>query len=308
MRDYLDPDVLSRLMALPLHARQPMIGNVSGLHRSPIRGSSLEFAEYRKYVPGDDLRRLDWRAWGRSDRHYVKEFEADTNLRMVLLVDVSGSMNYPQDERGGLSRIDYARRLAGSLAYLAAHQGDAVGLWASGNPERGKTPDSQPARLPARRGATHLGAVLDAIQSLHAGGETSLAESLHAAAEQIPQRALIVIFSDLFADAPELRSAIQHLRFRKHDIVVFHLLDERELDFDFDRPARFVDLEGGEPMLVDPGEIRRAYRRAIGEWTREIDDIVHSTGIDYTRVRLQQDYSDVLARFLLSRSPKKSTR
>ena len=308
MRDYLEPNVLSQLMALPLHARQPVIGNISGLHRSPIRGSSLEFAEYRKYVPGDDLRRLDWRAWGRSDRHYVKEFEADTNLRMVLLLDVSGSMNYPQDEPQGLSRIEYTRRLAGSLAYLAAHQGDAVGLWTSRQTGHAGKTKQQQSTLPARRGASHLGAVLDAIGSIEAAGETSLAESLHEAAEQIPQRALIVIFSDLFTDAPELRSAFQHLRFRKHDVAVFHLLDERELDFDFERPARFVDLEGAEPLMVDPEEIRSSYQAAISEWINEINTIVHATGIDYTRVKLQEHYPDVLARFLLSRSPKKHAR
>lgn len=295
-------------MALPLHARQPVIGNVSGLHRSPVRGSSLEFAEYRNYVPGDDLRRLDWRAWGRSDRHYVKEFEADTNLRMILLLDVSGSMNYPQDAAKGLSRIDYARKLAGSLAYLAAHQGDAVGLWASGGNPRRKKKQERPTNLPARRGATHLGRVLDTIGSIQAGGQTTLNESLHEAAEQIPQRALIVIFSDLFADSSKLRSAIEHLRFRKHDVVLFHLLDQRELDFDFDRPARFVDLEGAEAVLVDPEEIAVAYRKAIADWIRQIDAIVRSSGIDYLRVKLHEEYADVLARFLLSRSPKKSAR
>jgi uncharacterized protein (DUF58 family) len=292
-------------MALQLHARKPVIGNVAGLHRSPIRGSSLEFAAYREYVPGDDLRRLDWRAWGRSDRHYIKEFEADTNLRLILLLDASGSMNYPQDDRNSISRIAYTKKLAGSLAYLAARQGDAVGFWSCGHTVAKKDQPQGPMQVPARRGATHLGNVLDAIGSLQPEGQTSLVESLHAAAEQITQRALIVIFSDLFIETPDLRSALQHLRFRKHDVVVFHLLDERELDFNFDHPARFVDLEGAESMLVDPGEIGPAYRESIAAWLSEIDDIVTSTGIDYIRAHLQQDYADVLARFLLARSPKR---
>src|ERR1700749_2634998 len=125
-RNFLEPAVLGRLMALPLYARHAMLGSVSGKHRSPVRGSSLEFAQYRKYVPGDDIRRLDWRTWGRSDRFYIKEFEADTNLRICLLIDTSGSMGYGPK---GATRLDYARRLAGTLAYLAAEQGDAVGLW-----------------------------------------------------------------------------------------------------------------------------------------------------------------------------------
>src|SRR5579863_6271585 len=140
-RDFLEPAVLSRLLGLPLHARQPMLGNVSGKHRSPVRGSSLEFAQYRKYVPGDDTRRLDWRTWGRSDRFYIKEFEADTNLRLCLLIDASGSMDFGPV---GATRLDYARRLAATLGYLAAQQGDAVGLWCTAE----KT-----VEIPARRGA-----------------------------------------------------------------------------------------------------------------------------------------------------------
>jgi len=302
-RDFLDHAVLSRLMALPMHARQPMIGGVSGMHRSPVKGSSLEFSEYRKYVPGDDLRRLDWRAWGRSDRYYVKEFEADTNMRMILLLDVSGSMNFGEE---GNTRFDYARRLAGSLAYLAANQGDSVGLWSAGTPL--KKGGSAPVNLPARRGSNHLGLVLDSLGEIEAGGTTNLLESLHDAAEQIQQRAMIVILSDLFLETPELRSAIQHLRFRKHDVSVFHLLDQQELDFNFDRPARFVDLEGAEPILADPDDVRKAYREAVTNWIRGIDEIIRTTTIDYHRVKLDEDYADVLARFLLSRTPKKSGR
>src|SRR6478609_7982051 len=149
-RSFLEPAVLSRLMALPLNARQAMLGSVSGKHRSPVRGSSMEFAQYRKYVPGDDTRRLDWRTWGRSDRFYIKEFEADTNLRLCLLIDASGSMDYGPP---GATRLDYARKLAGTLAYLAAQQGDAAGLWGVGKDHRQK--------LPAKRGASHLGLVLD---------------------------------------------------------------------------------------------------------------------------------------------------
>lgn len=303
-RDFLDSKVLSRLMALQLHARQAMLGNVTGMHRSPIKGSSLEFAQYRKYVPGDDIRRLDWRAWGRSDRYYIKEFEADTNLRLVLLVDVSGSMAYGPEKA---TRLDYARRIAGTLAWLAARQGDAVGLWASAGMEHRKGA-GRPVNLPTRRGPTHLGIVLDHLAELKAAGTTCLVESLHEAAERISQRALVVILSDLFAPADELKSAVQHLRFRKHDVTVFHLLDQRELDFKFDRPARFVDLEGGDPILADPDDVARAYRQAVNEWLIGIDEIVRTTGIDYHRVKMQEDYAAVLARFLLGRAPKRAGR
>jgi uncharacterized protein (DUF58 family) len=297
-RTFLDPAVLNRLMALPLNARQAMLGNVSGKHRSPVRGSSLEFAQYRKYVPGDDTRRLDWRTWGRSDRFYIKEFEADTNLRLCLLIDTSGSMSFTP-AGSATSRFDYAKKLAGTLGYLAAQQGDAVGLWSLAE---------KPVEIPAKRGASHLGLVLDQMGSIQPVGDTTLLTALHDAAEKIRQRALVVIFSDLFVPPAELKTAIQHLRFRKHDIAIFHLLDQQELDFDFDRPARFIDLEGGEALLADPSLIRRNYREAVRQYLHEIDDLVRTTAIDYHRVKLSEKYDDVLARFLLSRVQKASSR
>jgi uncharacterized protein (DUF58 family) len=295
-RSFLDSKVLGRLMALPLHARQSMLGSVSGKHRSPVRGSSLEFAQYRKYVPGDDTRRLDWRTWGRSDRFYIKEFEADTNLRLCLLIDASGSMAFGPS---GATRLDYARKLAGTLGYLAAQQGDAVGLWSMAEP---------PVEIPAKRGATHLGLVLDQLSGIQPLGGTTLVAALHDAAEKIRQRALVIIFSDLFTQPAELKSAIQHLRFRRHDVSAFHLLDQKELDFDFDRPARFIDMEGGEAVLADPSLIARNYREAVRLYLAEIDDLVRTTGLDYHRVKLHEAYDDVLVRFLLARTPKRGAR
>ncbi len=295
-RSFLDSAVLGRLMALPLHARHAMLGTVSGKHRSPVRGSSLEFAQYRKYVPGDDPRRLDWRTWGRSDRFYIKEFEADTNLRICLLVDTSGSMGYGPT---GATRLDYARKLAGTLGYLAAEQGDAVGL---------RSLAEKPIEIPARRGATHLGLVLDKLADVKPLGGTTLLTALHDAAENIRQRALVVIFSDLFVPPAELKSAIQHLRFQKHDVAAFHLLDQKELDFDFDQPAHFVDLEGGDAVLADPSLIANNYRRAVREYLAAMDELVRSTGMDYHRVKLHERYDDVLVRFLLNRTPKRASR
>lgn len=294
---FLDSRVLSRLLALPLHARHAMIGNVSGKHRSPVRGSSLEFAQYRKYVPGDDTRRLDWRTFGRTDRFYIKEFEADTNLRLCLVLDASGSMGFGKP---GHTRFDFARKLCGTLAFLAAHQGDAVGLW--GVSAEGSR------QIPARRGAAHLGLVLDQMGGMRPGGQTNLVGSLHEAAEKITQRALVVIASDLFVPPAELKSALQHLRFRKHDVAVLHLLDQVELDFDFDRPARFVDMEGGEQVLADPSLVARQYRDAVAAYFTELDEVIRTTAVDYHRVKLHENYDDVLARFLLGRTPKRGGR
>jgi uncharacterized protein (DUF58 family) len=293
---FLEPAVLGRLMALPLHARQAMLGSVSGKHRSPVRGSSLEFAQYRKYVPGDDTRRLDWRTWGRSDRFYIKEFEADTNLRLCLLIDTSGSMGFGPT---GATRLDYARRLAGTLGYLAAKQGDGVGLCGLAQ---------KPVDLPARRGAAHFGVVLDQMAGLQPVGGTTLLSALHDAAERIRQRALVVVLSDFFVAPVELKSAIQHLRFRRHDVAAFHLLDQQELDFNFDRPARFVDMEGGESILADPSLVARNYRKAVARYLAEMDELVRTTSMDYHRVKLQEPYDEVLVKFLLGRTPKRAAR
>ena len=293
-RDYLDQQVLDRLSTLKLHARLPMLGSVSGAHQSPIRGSSLEFAEYRKYVPGDDTRRLDWRAYARNDRYYIKEFEADTNLRMCLVLDTSGSMDFATN---GISKLNYARRLAGSLAYIAARQGDAVGLYCAGVEFH--------KEIPPKRSAVHLSTVLDELGAMEASGETGLANSLHEIAERVPQRALIIVLSDLFVDPEVLRNCFQHLRFRKHDVAVFHLLERSELEFQFDRPMRFVDMEGGEPVLADPTIISTQYQRALEMYLESMNEVVRDTEIDYHRIRIDEEHGDVLARFLLGRTPKK---
>ncbi len=293
-RDYLNQKVLERLSTLQLHARLPMIGSVSGKHRSPIRGSSLEFAEYRKYVPGDDTRRLDWRAYARNDRYYIKEFEADTNLRMCLIVDTSGSMGFAYN---GTSKLDYARRIGGTLAYIAALQGDAVGLYCAGARFH--------KEIPPKRSATHLSAVLDELGAAEPSGETGLAEALHETAERVPQRALIIVISDLFIDPEVARNCFEHLRFRKHDVAVFHLIEQNELDFEFDRPMRFVDMEGGEPILADPVIVGEQYRRALEVYLESMNEVIRDTEIDYHRVCIHEDYGDVLAKFLLGRTPKK---
>jgi len=296
-RDFLDPAVLGKLLALELNARHPMVGSVAGRHRSPVRGSALEFAQYRKYVPGDDTRRLDWRTWGRTDRYYIKEFEADTNLRLCLLLDTSGSMGYGEP---GETRLDYARRLAGTLAYLAAQQGDAIGLYS------GATGFDQ--ETPPRRGPRHLGLVLDQIADLKADGESGLVKAIHEVAEKIRQRALVVIVSDLLFPPEPLREALQHLRFRKHDVSLFHLLDRQEIEFQFDRPTRFLDLEGGPSLLADPTLIQRRYREAARQYLATLDDIVNHSVVDYHRVFLDEAYDQVLARFLLGRNPKTFSR
>jgi uncharacterized protein (DUF58 family) len=296
-RSFLDPVVLSRLAALPLFSRRPMQGNVSGRHPSPHRGSSVEFAEYRKYVPGDDLRRLDWRAYGRSDRYFIKEFEADTNLRCCLVVDTSGSMDYGS---GDVTKIEYARRIAGVLGTLALQQGDAIGLACVAN--------GVVRNIPPRRNPAHLMAIFDALEAAKPKGETHLASVLHELAETIRQRALIVILSDLFVEPEILKSCFEHLRFRKHDVAIFHLLDPRELNFAFRRPMRFLDMEGGPSIFAEPNEIADRYLKALEGYLAGLRQVVLESAVDYHRVTLDEDYEQVLMRFLVNRAQMKGGR
>jgi uncharacterized protein (DUF58 family) len=290
-RSFLDARVLSRLANVPLFSRRPMQGNVSGRHTSPHRGSSVEFAEYRKYVAGDDLRRLDWRVFGRSDRFFVKEFEADTNLRCCFVLDTSGSMGFGS---GGVTKLDYARRLAGSLGYLAVQQGDAVGVsCVAKGLVRGLPPTRNPAHLPA---------FFDVLEEAKPEGETRLPEVLHELAETIRQRALVVIISDLFAEPDLLRGCFQHLRFRKHDVAAFHLIDPQEVAFEFRRPMRFLDMEGGPAIFADPTDIADRYHKAVRAYLDGLRAVVLESAVDYHRVSPAEDYEQVLARFLVGRA------
>ena len=292
-RSFLDPRALARLANVPLFARRPMQGTVSGRHPSPHRGASVEFAEYRKYVPGDDLRRLDWRVFGRTDRYYVKEFEADTNLRCCVVLDTSGSMGFGST---GVTKIEYARRLAGALGYLAVQQGDAVGVsCVAGGVVRGLPPTRNPAHLPA---------YFDVLEGAEPAGETRLGDVLHELAETIRQGALVVVVSDLFVEPEVLRGCFQHLRFRRHDAAVFHLLDPQELAFDFRRPVRFLDMEGGPAVFAEPTEIVDRYHRAVREYLAALDAVVREAAVDYHRVSLADDYEQVLGRFLAGRARK----
>jgi uncharacterized protein (DUF58 family) len=297
-RSFLDPQVLSRLASVPLLARQPMIGGVSGRHVSPHRGSSVEFAEYRKYVPGDDLRRLDWRAFGRSDRFYVKEYEADTNLRCCFVLDTSGSMNFGAE--GRMTKIDYARRICASLAYLASQQGDAVGISC--------VADGIVRTLPPRRSAAHLRLLFDILDEAQPAGPSRLPEVLHELAETIRQRALVVIVSDLFMDPAVLSSSFSHLRFRRHDVSVFHLLDPQEIGFKFQRPTRFLDMEGGGSIFTDPVDIADRYHQAVTGYLEGMKKVVLESGVDYHRVLTDENYEQVLARFLVARAAGKGLR
>lgn len=293
-RSFLDPSAVARLMRLPLRSRLPMQGNMSGQHKSIHRGSSVEFAEYRKYAPGDDIRRLDWRVYARSDRFYIKEFEADTNLRCYMVLDCSASMAFAAKHG---TKHDFARKLLAMLAYLVVHQGDAVGLHAFA--------EDVVREIPTRRNASHLRNIFDALVEIEPAGRTQLVPVLHAFAEKIRQRALVVVFSDFFCEVEPLLDCFQHLRFRHHDLAVFHILDRAELDFQFDRPIRFVDMESPFSLVTEPTLIRNQYLRELNTHLDRLEDGCHEFKADYRRVVTDQNPEDILASFLLDRSRNK---
>ncbi len=290
---FIDNTLLSRLGSLPIESRAPMLGNVAGKHRSPHRGSSVEFAEYRKYVPGDDTRRLDWKAFARSDRFYIKEFEADTNLRAYFVVDASGSMNFAGN---GEAKIQVARRIAASLAYLLVNQGDAAGL--------SICTDKLHLEVPPSRRAAHLERFFSTLGKIQPSGETGLLTALHTIAEKISQRAFVVILSDLFTDTSALGEALQHLRYRKHDISVFHLMDTLELGFEFDRPHRFVDLEDGTSIVAEPSLIADEYKAALRDFLTTVRAKCNSASADYQLIPTNTPLEPLLREFLTARLPK----
>jgi uncharacterized protein (DUF58 family) len=288
--DFLDMGVISRLSRLTVSVRLPMLGSVTGLHRSATRGSSVEFAEYRKYSPGDDLKFLDWRVYGRTDKYFIREFEADTNLRCYLLLDTSASMKFTS---GAMTRFDYARRIAGTLAHMLVHQGDATGLACF--------TDKTLHDLPPRRTPSHLRQLLDTLAEAKPEGETNLVKTLHDFAERIRQRSLVVIISDLFTEVPELLECFKHLRFYKHDVAVFHLLDRQEYDFDFTRPVRFVDMESGADLITDPAVVREAYHEALQHYLAALTHGCREFDVDYRLTYLDQSPEAMLTSFLLQR-------
>ena len=292
--DFLDPKALARLARGQVQARLPMSGNMSGQHRSPHKGSSVEFAEYRKYVPGDDIRLLDWHVYARTDRFYLKEFEADTNLRAYFVLDGSASMGFAGN---GESKLSYARKMIAALAWLLVQQGDAVGLSCFA--------DKAVIDIPARRNPAHLRNIFDGLATLEPKGETALATALHELAERIPQRSLVLIFSDCFMPLEELLPCFQHLRFRKNDLVVFQLLDRMELDFNFSHPTRFVDLESPSALLTEPETVRVRYFDELHRFLDGLKSGCREFKTDYRRVVTDEDYEKTTANFLMERAHKK---
>jgi len=291
---YLRPEVLARLGGLELRARQVVEGFVSGMHRSPYRGYSVEFAEHREYVAGDDTRHLDWRVWGRVDRLYIKQYEEETNLRTQLVVDCSKSMRYPERrEPGRMSKFEYAATLAASLAFLLTHQQDAVGLLLFDDAVR--------AELPSLSSQAHLRAVVAQLERAlleHASGTDVLARDLPS---KLRRRSVVVLISDLLMDADELLRLLDRMRHERHEVIVMHVLDEDEREFRFEQHTRFDGLEVATHLTVDPQSLRRAYLAELGKFLGRIRGECLNRQIDFVELTTTQPLDVALRRYLAMR-------
>jgi uncharacterized protein (DUF58 family) len=291
-RPFLDPAVVARLGTLELKARTIVEGFLSGLHRSPFKGFSVEFAEYRQYIPGDDLSTIDWKVYARSDRYYVKKFEDETNLDCHLMLDVSGSMAYGGHH--GMSKFEYGACLAASLGYLMNRQRDAVGLTAF---------DENIVTLtPASSRAGHLRNLLLTLDRLEPARPTDVSKPLHQLADSLTKRGMVVLISDLLDDPDAVIRGLRHFQYRRSDVIVFHVLDPDEIEFPFDRATRFEDLETSEEVMAVPGVVRAHYLREIGALIERYRRELGASGIDYELVSTKQPLELALLSYLSTRA------
>ena len=284
----LDPEALARLARFELRVQAVVEGTLSGLHKSPHRGQSVEFAEHKEYAPGDDVKAIDWRVFGRFDRYYVKEFEAETNLRAHLLLDRSASMGF---QTAPLSKLEYASVLAASLGYLLLRQGDAVGLAPFG--------EAVTRPVAPRAGGVHLGNLLAALESLKARGRTRLGAALAQVAELARRRSLVVVLSDLLEGGDRgWLEALGRLRSRRHQVVVLHVLDPAERDFPYEGLRLFEDPEAGARVLSDARVVAAAYREELARFLEEVRRRCRQVGVSYHRAYTDEPPGEVLLELL----------
>lgn len=292
-RSFLDPAVVARLGHLDVRARLVVEGFIAGMHRSPFHGFSVEFAEHRPYMPGDPLKNLDWKVWARSDRYLVKQYTEETNLRAHLLLDLSGSMGF-RSERAAMSKLEYGQSLCAALAYLMIQQQDAVGALLFADQPR--------AFVPARAVRSHLDEILKALGAAKPEGRTRLGPALHELAERIKRRGLVILCSDLMDRPAEVLSGLQHFRHKRHEVVVFHILDPDEVEFPYTDTATFVDLESGTRLTTEPWEIAKRYREKFAAWTGHYRRVCREQRMDYVPLDTRMPFDRALLAYLEKRA------
>jgi uncharacterized protein (DUF58 family) len=285
---FVDPKVLARIGNLELVARAVVDGFINGIHRSPFYGASVDFAEHRGYTPGDDIRRVDWRLYARTDRFYIKEYEADSNSNFSVLLDVSKSMGYGSST---MTKLDYARMLAGCLTYLVHRQRDRVGFVAFDDDVVEHVPPS----------AKHMETILHVLDRVKPSKPGTLRAPLHKMAEHFGRRGLLVLISDFYEEPDAILEAVGPLRFRGNDLIVFHLLDEAELNFTFSNPSAFEDLESGEQMPVVPDVLAAQYRELVKAHITALTERFSANRIDYTLVNTSSPLDHALFNYLSAR-------
>jgi len=288
----LSPTDLQKISNLQVVARLVVEGFFSGLHKSPHKGFSVEFAQHRQYVQGDEIRRLDWKLFGKTDRYYIREYEEETNLRATILLDLSGSMNYGSEN--GVTKHHYASRLAACLSYLMMQQRDSVGM---------VTFDTEIRRfIPQRSGVGHLRVMLDELEQCKPAGETELSDVFRSLVPRIHRRGLLIIISDCFASVKDLIKALAHFRAAKHEIVLFQIMDRDELEFPFESWTRFESLEQADwHRMVEPAQFREAYLENLEKFQKELVDGCRRHRIDHVRLITDQPYAEALAQYLTRR-------
>jgi uncharacterized protein (DUF58 family) len=289
-RKFLHPEAIGQIARLELRARHVVEGFLSGIHRSPYFGQSVEFLQHRQYAPGDDLRHVDWKVWAKQDRYYVKQFEEDTNLRATLLVDVSASMQYGS---GAMNKYEYGCTVAASLAYLLMRQQDAVGAIAFDESIR--------VKVPQRTKRSHLSSIVDALAFSDPKDKTDMQSILRSAAEIYPRRGVMILISDLLVDRAGLFKGLKRLRQQGHDVLVFHVMDDEELDFTFRGPMRFEGLELGGHLSCNPRALREGYLESLHAFLDEVRRGCAQDGVDYVPLRTSQSLGAALAAFLSTR-------
>jgi uncharacterized protein (DUF58 family) len=289
---FLEPSALARVKNLAMVARGVVEGSISGLHASPYKGFSIEFAEHREYTAGDDPRHLDYRMLARTDRLYIKQYEEETNMRVQILLDTSGSMGYSHE--GKLTKLQYGSYLTAILSYLMTRQQDAVGL---------TTFDTEIGLdMPARSSPRHFNEMMRQLEQLAPGKGTDVAETLHRMANRFKRRCLIVLVSDLYGEPEEVIRGLHHFRHRRHEVILFHVFDKAELEFPFRETVAFHDLETNERIQVDPAYVRPAYLRQIEEFIDVYRRACAEARIDYVMTDTSVPYDFMLSRYIAKRN------
>lgn len=292
-----DPQAIAAVSRLELHAREIVEGVMSGLHQSPYHGFSVEFAQHREYTPGDEIRYVDWRVAGHSDRLYIKEFEEETNLKAYMLVDTSESMQYRGKKRSR-SKLDQAMMMAAAMASLIIQQRDQAGLVLFN--------DGMQKYVPPRATASHFTQILEEMVAAESRPKTDLAATFHDIAERIKRRGMVMVFSDLFGDPEQVLAGLRHFRFRGHEVMIFQVLDPDEIEFPFEDLTKFIGLELEPELLVDPRGLREEYLRQFGHFAEALDRGCREMQVDIVRSLTSEAPEDTLSHYLSSRQGRAS--